>query len=46
MALGAAAGLIALTLYYDRRRIRIAHVALAAVFVVCIAVSSRVFRWE
>ena len=31
MALGAAAGLIALTLYYDRRRIRIAHMALAAV---------------
>src|SRR4029077_13038964 len=31
MALGAFAGLIALTLYYDRRRIRIAHVAVAAV---------------
>jgi 4-amino-4-deoxy-L-arabinose transferase-like glycosyltransferase len=31
MALGACAGLIALTLYYDRRRIRIAHVAVAAV---------------
>jgi len=30
MALGALAGLIALTLYYDRRRIRIAHVAAAA----------------
>jgi 4-amino-4-deoxy-L-arabinose transferase-like glycosyltransferase len=31
MALGACAGLIALTLYYDRRRIRVAHVAVAAV---------------
>jgi hypothetical protein len=31
MALGACACLIALTLYYDRRRIRIAHVAAAAV---------------
>jgi len=30
MAIGACAGLIALTLYYDRRHIRIAHVAVAA----------------
>jgi 4-amino-4-deoxy-L-arabinose transferase-like glycosyltransferase len=31
LALGACAGLVALTLYYDWRRIRIAHVAVAAV---------------
>jgi 4-amino-4-deoxy-L-arabinose transferase-like glycosyltransferase len=31
MALGACAGLIALTLYYDRRHIRVAHAAVAAV---------------